>query len=112
MDIDRRIKLRGWLERKYLTSSKVNNGNSSVIIKKNLMESDGVDIHTDGIIERSTEDFDMCVVSGYNYAMVCKFGKEFKYEGEPRIIVYCNKSSSWSYRKFKRIIQSALRKYQ
>ena len=112
MDIDRRIKFKDWLERKYYTRSSVDEGNSSVVIKDDILESDGIDIHTDGIVERNEKDFDMCIVSGYNYIVVCKFGKEYKDTNEPRIIVHFNRLSSWSYWKFKRTIKSILRKYQ
>lgn len=112
MDIDRRIKLKKWLERKYYTKSSVDEGKSSVVINSNVLESEGIDIHTDGIVEKNDKDFDMCIVSGYNYIVICKFGPQYKDSIDPRIIVYCNKTSIWNYWKFKSTIKSILRKYQ
>ena len=112
MDIDSRIKLKRWLERKYYTRSSVDEGNASVVIKSDILESEGIDIHTDGIVEKNEKDFDMCIVSGYNYIIICKFGSEYKDSDEPRIIVHCNRSSIWKYHKFKSTIKSILRKYQ
>ena len=109
MDIDSRIKLKGWLERKYYTRSSVDEGNASVVIKSDILDSEAIDIHTDGIVEK---DSDMCIVSGYNYTIICKFGKEYKDSKDPRIIIYCSKTSIWKYWKFKSTIKSILRKYQ
>ena len=112
MDIDSRIKLKRWLERKYYTRSSVDEGNASVVIKSGILDSEGIDIHTDGIVEKNEKDFDMCIVSGYNYIIICKFGLEYKDSKDPRIIIYCNKTSIWKYWKFKSTIKSILRKYQ
>ena len=37
MDIDSRIKLKRWLERKYYTRSSVDEGNASVVIKSGMI---------------------------------------------------------------------------
>ena len=78
MDIDSRIKLKGWLERKYYTRSSVDEGNASVVIKSGILDSEGIDIHTDGIVEKNEKDFDMCIVSGYNYLSYVNSVKSIK----------------------------------
>ena len=45
MDIDSRIKLKGWLERKYYTRSSVDEGNASVVIKSDILDSEGIYIY-------------------------------------------------------------------
>lgn len=105
-------KLKKWISRKYRTKSEVFISGCSVIVKGELDKSEGCNIHTDGIIERCTREFNVCIVSGYNYVVICKFGKEFKDTKDPRIVVYCNKSSKWSKRRFKRTVRDTLRKYQ
>jgi hypothetical protein len=116
MDAEYRLKLQNWVEKKYLTKTVVEEGSASVHIDESITKSyvsgTGTSIHTDGIVERNNRDFGVSVISGYNYVVICRYGKAFNGISEPRIIIYTRDSSKWSYLKFKWTVKRILKMYK
>ena len=107
----RRLKL--WIEKNYGECAAVKLCDKySVILNSAAIDIDGVNLHTDGIVEKNKKDeFNRTIISGYNYVVLCLYGKNFSnYEG-PRIIVYCNTNNPNRIRKYKNAIRGALDNY-
>lgn len=106
-------KLQSWIERKYREKASVQIClKHSILLSSSYTAIDGLNIHTDGVIENNSKDgFDKIIVSGFNYLMLCLYGKEFSNIEDARIIVYCNANSKFTYRKYKNAIRGVLNKY-
>lgn len=106
-------RLQSWIERNYGEAAAVQLCDKhSVILNSAAIDVDGVDLHTDGIIEKNNkDDFNRTVISGYNYVMLCLYGKNFSDYDGPRIIVYCNTNKPNRNRKYKKAISGILDNY-
>lgn len=106
-------KLRIWIEDHYGEKTSVQIcDRHSILLDKSYISMKGVNIHTDGIIEKNDKDgFGKVIISGFNYLMICLFGKEFSDIEDPRITIYCNGNSSFSYRKYRKAIAGVLDNY-
>ena len=108
------VKLQIWIEKTYGENAIVrNNSKSSIMFNSSYIDRDGVDIHTDGVVECNSKDkFGKIIISGYKYAMLCLHGKEFSGISTPRIIIYCNANCDYAYRHYKRAIRGVLNNYR
>lgn len=108
-----RTKLKDWVESRYHEDTDVPNARVSVTIDRNLFTNDSVGIYTDGVTETNHKDggLETAIISCYNYVIICRHGAIFRTSSEPRIIVYCNPSSDWSFGKFKSTIKHVLENY-
>jgi hypothetical protein len=99
-----------WIEKKYATGTRSEYRNNTMVLLKELVFSDGIALYTDGIKEVNTE-FDGITITGYNYAMLCLFGKEYS-DVNNRILIYCNRNSKWGYFKYLKVLCNILNSYK
>jgi hypothetical protein len=102
--------LKKWVEHKYATGTRIEESNKTIILDRNIITLDGVRLYTDGIRE-TNDEFQTINISGFNYAMVCFYGQQYK-SFINRIIIYCNPNSSWDLFKYARTVRNILKTYQ
>jgi hypothetical protein len=95
---------------KYATGTRVESSSKTIVLHKELIFHSGVKLYTDGVKEINKE-FKTMNISGFNYAMVCFYGKEYS-SLDHRIIIYCNSSSNWDLSKYKKTIKEILNSYK
>ena len=106
----RAIKL--WDEFKFSTEISAEVRVLSMAFDKKFVTQKGAHLYTDGIIEINKEDkFNSLIVSGYNYVLLCLYGKQFSNCKGPRILIYLNSTSNWTVAKIKNEIREDMKTY-
>lgn len=108
------VKLQIWIEKKYGENAIVkSNSKMSITLNSSYTDRKGINIHTDGVVERNnTDKFGKVNISGYKYAILCLYGQAFSGISNPRIIVYCNANCKYTYRDYKKAIRGVLDNYR
>lgn len=106
-------RLQSWIEKNYGEPAAIQLCDKhSVILNSAAIDKYGVNLHTDGIVEKNNkDDFNRTIISGYNYVMLCLYGKEFSDFDGPRIIVYCNINKPNKVRMYRKAIRGILDNY-
>ena len=104
--------LKSWAERKYYTESYAVSCSKSIAFNKEFVTQNGAKLYTDGVKEANKkDDFNSLTVSGYNYALLCLYGSQFKSMPGARILIYINEDSDWDIGKFKAAIKEDMKAY-
>ena len=104
--------IKSWAEFKYNTETSAEVRDLSIAFNKQFVTQKGAHLYTDGIIEINKEDkFNSLIVSGYNYVLLCLYGKQFSNCKGPRILIYLNSTSNWTVAKIKNEIREDMKTY-
>jgi hypothetical protein len=110
MDNGKISALESWVAHKYATGTRVESSTKTIILAKDIVYHSGVKVYTDGVKEIS-KDFSLINISGFNYVVVCFYGKEYS-SLQHRIIIYCNSTSDWDLSKYKKTVKEILNSYK
>ena len=104
--------IKSWAERKYLTATFSTTCGKSIAFNRSFVTQKGAKLYTDGVKEvNKKDDFNTLSVSGYNYALLCLYGKQFQGIPDPRILIYVNEDSDWDITKLKKAIKENMKAY-
>lgn len=104
--------IKSWAERKYLTATCAEACGKSIAFNRSFVTQRGAKLYTDGVKEiNKKDDFNTLSVSGYNYALLCLYGEQFRGIPDPRILIYVNEDSDWDFAKLKKAIKDDMKAY-
>ena len=104
--------IKSWAERKYLTATFSTTCGKSIAFNRGFVTQKGAKLYTDGVKEiNKKDDFNTLSVSGYNYALLCLYGKQFQGIPDPRILIYINEDYDWDITKLKKAIKENMKAY-